>query len=58
MPETLLARGMLGWTLLFGAVSFELFGQLNNVVEARESYFDLQMRHTASVIGIGGAAVR
>jgi AcrR family transcriptional regulator len=58
VPETLLAQGMLGWTQLFGAVSFELFGQLNNVVEARESYFDLQMRRTASMIGIGDAAVR
>jgi AcrR family transcriptional regulator len=54
VPETLLARAMLGWTQLFGAVGFELFGQLNNVVEARESYFDHQMRHTASVIGISG----
>ena len=54
VPETVLARGMLGWTQLFGALSFELFGQLNTMIEARESYFDHQMRHTASVVGISG----
>lgn len=53
VPEALLARAMLGWTQLFGAVSFELFGQLNTMVEARDPYFDHQMRHTAAVIGLG-----
>lgn len=54
LPETLLARAMLGWTHVFGAVSFELFGQLNNMVEARDSYFDHQLRHVAAMIGIDG----
>jgi len=52
VPETLLARGMMCWTQVFGALSFELFGQLNNVISARESYFDDQMRRTAAVIGL------
>jgi len=52
VPEALVARGMLGWTQLFGAVSFELFGQLANVVEARAAYFDHQMRRTAVTIGL------
>ncbi|MCS7479205.1 TetR/AcrR family transcriptional regulator [Umezawaea endophytica] len=52
IPEELLARGSMGWIQLFGAVSFELFGQLNNVVEAREAYFEYQMRHVATTIGI------
>jgi AcrR family transcriptional regulator len=53
IPETLLARGTIGWIHLFGAVSFELFGQLNNVIEAREAYFDYQMRHLGRLIGLG-----
>jgi AcrR family transcriptional regulator len=52
LPEALLARGSTGWIHLFGAVSFELFGQLNNVIEAREAYFDQQMRLMADVIGL------
>jgi hypothetical protein len=52
LPEALLARGETGWTHLFGAVSFELFGQLNNVIEAREAHFDYQMRLIADLIGV------
>lgn len=52
LPEGLFARGTIGWIHLFGAVSFELFGQLNNVIEAREAYFDYQMRRVADLIGL------
>jgi len=52
VPERLLAVGTIGWIHLFGAVSFELFGQLNNAIDAREAYFDLQMRLMANLIGI------
>ena len=47
-----LARGSIGWIHLFGAVSFELFGQLNNVIEAREEYVDYQMRQLGQLIGL------
>ncbi|GLZ35298.1 TetR family transcriptional regulator [Lentzea sp. NBRC 105346] len=50
VPSALLARGTVGWIHLFGAVSFELFGQLNNVIEAREEYFDHQMRLAADLV--------
>jgi len=52
VPEELLARGTIGWIHLFGAVSFELFGQLNNAIDAREAYFDLQMCLMADLIGL------
>lgn len=52
VPESLLLLGTIGWIHLFGAVSFELFGQLNNVIEAREDYFDHQMRLMAELIGL------
>jgi AcrR family transcriptional regulator len=52
LPEELLALGMTGWLHLFGTVSFELFGQLNNVIEARAEFFDLQMTLMADLMGI------
>jgi len=52
LPEELLLRGTIGWIHLFGAVSFELFGQLNNVIEAREAYFDHQMHLMADLLGV------
>lgn len=52
LPEALLTQALLGWTHLVGAVTFELFGQLNDVIEARESYFDHQMRRIADLIGL------
>ncbi len=52
LPEDLLMLGMTGWLQLFGTVSFELFGQLNNVIEARAEFFDQQMTLMADVMGI------
>lgn len=44
VPAALLARGMTAWIHLFGTVSFEVFGQLDNIVEHREDFFDHQMQ--------------
>jgi AcrR family transcriptional regulator len=52
LPEELLLLGMTGWLNLFGTVSFELFGQLNNVIEARAQFFDEQMELMADLMGI------
>jgi len=52
LPEELLLVGMTGWLNLFGTVSFELFGQLNNVIEARAQFFDQQMELMADLMGI------
>lgn len=56
LPEELIARGLLAWTLLVGAVSFELFGHTNNVVDddptLREAYFTDQMRRVAPLVGL------
>ncbi|GII21139.1 TetR/AcrR family transcriptional regulator [Planosporangium mesophilum] len=54
VPEPLLARGMTAWIQLFGAVSFELFGQLNNMIEDRGTFFEYQMRTAARVVGLEG----
>ena len=52
LPEELLLLGMTGWLQLFGTVSFELFGQLNNVIEARSEFFDVQVALMCDLIGI------
>lgn len=52
MPPALLARGMAGWTQLFGLISFELFGRLNRTVEHRDAYFDHQVGLLADLIGL------
>jgi AcrR family transcriptional regulator len=52
LPEELMLLGMTGWLQLFGTVSFELFGQLNNVIEARAEFFDEQMTLMADLMGI------
>ncbi len=52
LPEGLLLLGMAGWTHLFGTVSFELFGQFNNVIGAREEFFDQQMELMAGLMGL------
>lgn len=40
------------WTLLFGTVGFELFGQYENVVVDRETYFDHVAGTAATAVGI------
>ncbi|WP_344077403.1 TetR/AcrR family transcriptional regulator [Luedemannella helvata] len=43
LPDDVLLAGSYAWIHLFGAVSFELFGQLNNTITARREYFEHQM---------------
>jgi AcrR family transcriptional regulator len=52
LPEHLLLLGMTSWVQLYGTVSFELFGQFNNVIEARREYFDQQMQMMADLVGM------
>jgi AcrR family transcriptional regulator len=54
-PEHLFARGMTAWTQLFGAVSFEVFGQLDNTINERRAYFEHQMLTMAALIGLPAA---
>jgi AcrR family transcriptional regulator len=56
IPEDLMLRGLAAWSALFGAVSFELYGHLHNVVasgaRARKAYFDHQMHQVAASLGL------
>lgn len=43
------------WTMLYGTVSFELFGHYQAVLDAREAHMDHVARMTARSIGLPGA---
>jgi AcrR family transcriptional regulator len=52
VPDALLARGALVWTSLFGAVSFEVFGQYGaDTFAARDELF---AHHLAVLAGVAG----
>jgi AcrR family transcriptional regulator len=55
-PDALTQRGLMVWTGLYGLVSFELFGQLHNVVGEgpgeRDAFFDECVRRWAQQVGI------
>jgi AcrR family transcriptional regulator len=46
------ARGVMAWTHLLGAVSFELFGHLEGVVGERAAYFDHAAGEMATFVGL------
>ena len=50
-PETITAL-VAAWAQLFGLVSFELFGQFNNVVEDREAFFRHAVTELARGVGL------
>lgn len=52
LPDDLVTRAVLAWTALFGMVSFEVFGQFNNVVNERDALFDHNMRSLARLLGL------
>jgi AcrR family transcriptional regulator len=52
LPAELMFVGLSAWIQLFGAVSLELFGQFNNVIDARAEFFDEQMQLMADLTGL------
>jgi AcrR family transcriptional regulator len=47
VPDHIAAAALIAWSGLFGLVSFELFGQFENVVTDRAAFFD----HAAACLG-------
>jgi AcrR family transcriptional regulator len=52
VPPTLMARALSEWALLFGTISFELFGRLVNAVTDYDAYFDHQLRVMTRRLGL------
>ncbi|WP_327393544.1 TetR/AcrR family transcriptional regulator [Streptomyces sp. NBC_01186] len=54
LPPAVAAELVVAWSQLFGLISFELFGQFTNVVEAREQFFAHAADRLADQVGLGG----
>ncbi|WP_329129406.1 TetR/AcrR family transcriptional regulator [Streptomyces sp. NBC_01476] len=52
LPIPVIAALVGGWAQVFGIISFEVFGQFNNVVEARSAFFDQAAAAVATQIGL------
>ncbi|MFC5721578.1 TetR/AcrR family transcriptional regulator [Streptomyces gamaensis] len=52
LPAPATAALVAAWAQLFGLIGFELFGQFNQVVEAREAFFAHAVRGLAQQIGL------
>ncbi|MGH3880742.1 MAG: TetR/AcrR family transcriptional regulator [Actinophytocola sp.] len=54
VSEAVMARGLIAWTELFGAVNFELFGRFQNTITDLEAWFDHQARAMGAYLGLAG----
>ena len=52
LSPIVLARGMIAWTELFGAVNFEVFGRLDDLFQDRRAWFDHQVKAMARLVGL------
>ncbi|CAN7563126.1 TetR/AcrR family transcriptional regulator [Arthrobacter sp. LjRoot14] len=53
LPDSLLARGALVWTSLFGAISFEVFGQYGEgTFSAKDALFEHHLQVLAGIAGL------
>jgi AcrR family transcriptional regulator len=46
LPDDLIVAGLSAWATLFGAISFEVFGHLRNVIDDRDAHFAAIMKRT------------
>jgi AcrR family transcriptional regulator len=51
LPREVVAGLVAAWSQLFGLVSFELFGQFENMISARGQFFDRAVERLAESIG-------
>ncbi|WP_406379223.1 TetR/AcrR family transcriptional regulator [Streptomyces sp. NBC_01618] len=54
LPPGVAAPLIAAWSQLFGLISFEIFGQFNRVVEAREVFFREAVTELARTVGLLG----
>jgi AcrR family transcriptional regulator len=55
VPDDVAAQAVASWITLFGMVSFELFGQFENVITDRSAFFEHSMRCQGRLIGLPAA---
>ncbi|MFI6729521.1 TetR/AcrR family transcriptional regulator [Streptomyces sp. R-74717] len=54
LPPEVVAPLIAAWSQLFGLISFEIFGQFNRVVEARQIFFQEAVTELARTVGLLG----
>ena len=54
IPRDAIVRGVVAWTSVFGLVSFEVFGQYDNVFAHRDEYFDHAARALLVMVALPG----
>ena len=54
VPDDVIAAGVTCWAALFGLLSFELFGQFENVVTDRDAFFGHAMASLGRLAGLAG----
>ncbi|WP_335933041.1 TetR/AcrR family transcriptional regulator [Streptomyces sp. PTD5-9] len=54
LPPGAVAPLIAAWSQLFGLISFEVFGQFNRVVEARDDFFRAAVAELARTVGLLG----
>ena len=52
VPDDAIIRSLAAWTQLFGAVSFEVFGRVTDIVEDIDAVFDQSVRDMSRFVGI------
>lgn len=50
IPDEVLARTLLAWSAVLGAISYELFGHLVGIIEDHDAYFGHQLQRTARLV--------
>ncbi|GAC1306791.1 MAG: TetR/AcrR family transcriptional regulator [Acidimicrobiales bacterium] len=53
VPDGVIVRGLVAWTQLFGAISFELFGHFHNAVDETAVLFDHMLELMGAFVGFG-----
>jgi len=52
VPAPVIARALVAWTQLFGAISFELFGQLIGSADPADAFFGYAVEQMADLVGL------
>ena len=52
VPVPTIARALVAWALLFGQISFELFGRFEGVIQDTEALFDQAVMVMADLVGM------
>jgi len=52
VSDDAIIRSLAAWTQLFGAVNFEVFGRLSDIIEDADAVFDQSVREMSAFVGI------